>query len=55
MGQILARWRRSVASKVALDMLHWVMHLASHLRIVIAIEMAAKVVHFFLSSIFCHA
>ncbi len=42
MGQILAQWWRPVASKVALDMLHRVMRLASHRRIVIAIEMARK-------------
>jgi hypothetical protein len=43
MEQILARWRLSVASKVALDMLHRVMWcLALHRRIVIAIEMVDK-------------
>jgi len=42
MEEILAQWWRPVASKVALDMLHRVMRLASHRRIVIAIEMARK-------------
>jgi hypothetical protein len=42
MGQILAQLWRPVASKVALDMLHWVMRLALHRRIVIAIEMARE-------------
>ncbi len=42
MGQILAQWWRPVASKVALDMLHLTMRLASHWRIVIAIEMACE-------------
>ena len=42
MGQILAQWWRPVDSKVALDMLHPAMRLASHRRIVIAIEMARK-------------
>ena len=55
MGQILAQWWRPVASKVALDMLHPAMRLASHRRIVIAIEMARKGGAFFLLSIFCHA
>jgi hypothetical protein len=39
-GQILAQWRRPVASKVALDMLHWALHPELHRRIVMAIEMA---------------
>ena len=42
MGRILAQWRHPVASKVALDMLHWAMRLSSHRRIVIAIELARK-------------
>ena len=42
MGQILAQLWRPVASKVALDMLHWVMRLALHRRIVIAIKMARE-------------
>ena len=42
MGQILAQWWRPVASKVALDMLHWAIYLASHGRIYIAIEMARE-------------
>jgi hypothetical protein len=41
-GQILAQWRRPVASKVALDMLHWVMCLALYRLIRLAIETARK-------------
>jgi hypothetical protein len=55
MGQILAQWWRPVASKVALDMLHREMCLASQWRIVIAIEMPREGGAFCLSSIFCHA
>ena len=47
MERILARWRLSVASKVALDMLHRAMCLALHQRIVIAIEMAHEGGEFF--------
>ena len=39
-GQILARWRRPVASKVALGMLCWAMRLALPRRIVMAFKMA---------------
>jgi hypothetical protein len=39
-GQILALWRRPVASKVALDMLHWAMPSASYPLIRKAIKMA---------------
>jgi hypothetical protein len=46
-GQILAQWWCPVASKVALDMLHWAMRLASHRGIVIAIKMARKSGPFF--------
>jgi hypothetical protein len=42
MGQIPAQWWRPVASKVALNMLHRAMQLASHRHIVIAIEMARE-------------
>jgi hypothetical protein len=55
MGRILAQWWHPVASKVALDMLHWAMHLASHRCIIVAIEIASELGAFFLSSIFCHA
>jgi hypothetical protein len=55
MGRILAQWWRPVASKVALDMLHWAMRLPSHRRIVIAIKMAREGGAFFLSLIFCNA
>jgi hypothetical protein len=37
-GQILARWRHSVASKEALYMLHWEKCLATHRRIVMTIK-----------------
>ncbi len=39
-GRIIARWRRTVASKVALDMLHWVMRSSTHRRIIMAVIMA---------------
>ncbi len=42
MGRIPAQWWRPVASNVALNMLHWVMQLASHRHIVIAIETARE-------------
>jgi hypothetical protein len=42
MGQILAQWWRPVASKVALDILHQAMRLASHWQIIIVIKMARK-------------
>ena len=38
-GQILARWRRPVASRVALDMFYWAMRLAPYCLIFMAIEM----------------
>ncbi len=40
MGQILARWRRPVAYRVALDLHHWAMQLALHRRIVMTIKIA---------------
>jgi hypothetical protein len=54
-GQILARWRRPVASRVALDLPYWEMRTASYHLIHMAIEMAREVSAFFLSSIECHA
>ena len=39
-GRIIARWQRTVASKVALDMLHWVMRSSTHRRIIMAVIMA---------------
>jgi hypothetical protein len=39
-GQILARWRRPVASRVALDLPYWVMRSAPYRLICLAIEMA---------------
>ena len=46
-GQILALWRRPVASRVALDLPYWAMRLASYHLIRSAIEMASKVGAFF--------
>jgi hypothetical protein len=43
MGQILAQWRRMMASKVALDLLSWAICLALYRLIRMAIEMASKV------------
>jgi hypothetical protein len=37
---VVTKWRRPVASGVALDMLHWAMCFASHQRTAMAIEMA---------------
>ena len=42
-GQILARWRRPVASRVALDLQYWAMRSAPYHLIHMAIEMACKV------------
>ncbi len=38
--QVVARWRCPVASRVALDMLHWAMRLVLHRRTAMAIKMA---------------
>jgi hypothetical protein len=46
-GQILARSRCTGASRVALDLPYWAMHLASYRLIRMAIEMASKVGSFF--------
>ena len=43
MGQILAQWRRLMASRVALDLLLWAMHSALYRLIRMANEMASKV------------
>jgi hypothetical protein len=37
MEQVVAQWRRPVASGVALDMLHWAMRIVLHPRTAIAI------------------
>ena len=50
-GRILARWWRPVASRVALDLLYWVMCLAPYHLIRVAIEMAREAGAFFLLSI----
>ena len=42
-GQILARWQRPVASKVALDLAYWAMRLTPYHLICMAIEMASEV------------
>jgi hypothetical protein len=38
--QVVAQWRCPVASRVALDMLHWAMHFVSHRQKAMAIKMA---------------
>jgi hypothetical protein len=38
--QVVAQWRHPVASGVALDMLHWVMHFVLHRRTAMAIKTA---------------
>ncbi len=43
MGQILAQWRRLMASRVALDLLLWAMRSALYRLICMAIEMASEV------------
>jgi hypothetical protein len=40
MERVVARWRRPVASRVALDMLHWAMHILLHRQTAMAIKMA---------------
>jgi hypothetical protein len=40
---ILTQWRRPVASKEALDLLHWAMHVVTYRRIAMAIKMASFV------------
>jgi hypothetical protein len=47
MGQILARWRRPVASRVALDLPYWAMRSAPYHLILMAIEIASKVGAFY--------
>jgi hypothetical protein len=47
MGQILARLRRPVASRVALDLPYWSMRLAPYCLIRMAIEMASESAAFF--------
>jgi hypothetical protein len=41
-GQIIARWRRPVASRVALDLLYWAIRLAPYRLIRMVIKMARK-------------
>ena len=47
MGQIVARWRRPVASRAALDLLYWAMRSAPYRLIRMAIEMAREAGQFF--------
>jgi hypothetical protein len=54
-GRILARWRRSVASRVALNLPYWAMRSATYHLIRMAIEMASKSAAFFLLLIICRA
>jgi hypothetical protein len=46
-GRILARWRRPVASRIALDLPHWAMRSSPYCLIQMAIEMASKAADFF--------
>jgi hypothetical protein len=45
--QALARWQHPVASREALDVLHWAMRPASHRRICMVIEVASNLPAFF--------
>jgi hypothetical protein len=54
-GRILARWRRPVASRVALDLPYWALRSAPYRLIRMAIEMASESAAFFLLLIICHA
>jgi hypothetical protein len=38
--QVVAQWRHPVASRVAMDMLHWALRFVLHRRTTIAIKMA---------------
>jgi len=46
-GQILARWLRPVATRVALDLPYWAMRSAPYCLIRMAIEMASEAGPFF--------
>jgi hypothetical protein len=46
-GRILARWRRPVASRVALDLPYWAMRSAPYRLIRMAIEVACEAGPFF--------
>ena len=46
-GRIIARWRRPVASRVALTLPHWAMLLAPYRLIRMAIEMVHKAAAWF--------
>jgi hypothetical protein len=54
-GQILARLRRSVVSRVALDLPYWAMCLASYRLTRMTLEMAREAAAFFLLLIICRA
>jgi hypothetical protein len=47
-GQVIAQWRRPVASKVALDMLRWAMHSSLHRRIIMAVKWPMTEAHLFI-------
>jgi hypothetical protein len=54
-GQILDRWGRPVASRVALNLPYWAMCSALYRMIRMAIEMASESAAFFLLLIICRA
>jgi hypothetical protein len=47
-AQALTQWQHPVASRKALDVLHWAMHPASYCRIRIAIKIAGNLPAFLL-------
>ena len=51
-GRIIARWRRPVASKVALDMLCQAMRSSPHRRIVMAVKWPMTEAHYFVVAAF---
>jgi hypothetical protein len=51
-AQGLAQWWHTVASREALDVLNWAMHLALYCRTRMVIESASKVGLFFVLSVF---
>jgi hypothetical protein len=54
MERVVTRWRRPVASGVALDMLHWMMHFVSHQRTAMAIKWPMSKEHIDTVVIFGH-
>jgi hypothetical protein len=55
LAAILARWWRPVALTKDLDLLYWAMHVVLYQRTAAAIEMASKLVHFFIVVLFAVA